>query len=135
MSTTINIITDDDVVAGFESMEDGGSGSASTGECDAVLSILDGGKTVLQGLASGISTPGVVELAVGLCDVLLGIGGGHVDGGVDAAMDGLGLLSGVDGEGGETGVSEGQVGRFREGFKGYLWLVLLVEHINSLIDI
>lgn len=115
-------------------MEDGGGSSASTGECDAVLSVLDGSQAVLQGLASGVSASGVVELAVGLCDVLLGIGGGHVDGDVDAAVNGLGLLSGVDGEGGETGVPEGQVGRFREGLKGYFWLVLLVEHINSLIE-
>lgn len=107
-------------------MKDGGSSSTSTGEGDTVLSVLDSGQTVLQGLTSGVSSSGVVELAVGLSDVLLGISGGHVNRGVDTTVNGLRLLPSVDSEGGETRVSEWQVGRFSEGFKGYLWLVLLV---------
>jgi hypothetical protein len=58
-----------------------------------------------------------------------------VDGDVDAAVDGLGLLAGVDGKSGESGVSEGKVVGFGEGFKGYFRWMLFVEHNKSLIEL
>lgn len=115
-------------------MQDCGSGTASTGEGDGVLAVLTGGKAVFECFSSGVSASGIVELAIGLCDVLLGIGGGHVDGDVDAAMNGLGLLSGVDGKSGEAGMSEGQIFRFGECFESYFRCVLFVEHNKELIN-
>ena len=42
LSASINIITHDDMVSSLKSMEDGGSSSASAGECNGIFSILDG---------------------------------------------------------------------------------------------
>ena len=93
----------------FQRMHYGQSGPWSARECEAVLAILDSCQALLKWGSGGVAASGICVLWVGLGDVLLGEGRGHVDGDVDWAVDGLGLLAGVDAKGGEAWVFEGEI--------------------------
>ena len=87
----------------------GKSGPWSARECDAVFAVLNRCDTLFKRAPCGVAASGVCMLWVGLGDVLLGEGRGHVDGDVDWAVDGLGLLAGVDAKGGKAWVFEGEI--------------------------
>lgn len=128
LSASVNIIADDKMVSLLQGMENGCSCSASTCEGNRIISVLNSSEAVLKGFSGWVSATSIIEFTVRLSDISLGIGGSKVDGSVDRAVDGFWLLSGMDGESSESGVSEGKVGGFGEGFVVDFGLVLLVNH-------
>ena len=86
---------------------------------------------MLEGIPSRIAAARVVEFAVGLSDVLLGVGRSEVDGDIDASVDGLGFLASVDREGSEPVVPRREVLFFLEFlvFDLRISFLLLVNHI------
>ena len=70
-------------------------------------------------------------MAVELANVFLGIGGGEMNGDINTAMDGLGILAGMDGVGCKAGVLVGEVLSFRELIVLDFGFFLFVEHVDN----
>jgi len=104
LGSSVNIITDQNVVTCFESVEEGGSRTTSTGKCNSCLTILEGSQAFFECLTSRVTSSCIVKGAVELSDVFLCESGAEVDGHIDTAMDGLGGLTSVDGKSRESGM-------------------------------
>jgi hypothetical protein len=109
-------------------MKNGSSSSASTGKGNSVFAVLNSSKTLLKSLPGGISSTRVVEVAVRLGDLLLSIGGSKMHRHIHTAVDLLRLLTGVDGQSGESGMLERQILLFSKSFVLHLTLWLTIQH-------
>lgn len=83
---------------------------------------------MFKSIPSGVSTQSVVKLAVEMSNVFLCVGGGEMNGNINAAMDRIGLLPDMYGFGGEPMLSEGEVFAFTELLVFDFFLCLFVEH-------
>lgn len=70
-------------------------------------------------------------MAVELANVLLGVCGGEMDRNIHTAMDGLGILAGMDSISGKAGVFVGEVVSFSELIILDFRFFLLVEHVDN----
>lgn len=74
-----------------------------------MLSIFTGSQALLEGLAGRVTATSVVELSKGLPDVVLGEGGAHVNGHIDAPVDGFWILSSVNSPCSKPRMREGEI--------------------------
>ena len=98
---SVEIVAADHVIAGFVHGADGIDCRHPAGEDAGGDSAFEGRQIFFQAGASGIGDAGVFVAFV-LAQFLLDVGGGRIDGNCYRAGFRVGLLSGVDGFGGET---------------------------------
>jgi hypothetical protein len=112
LSASVNVVTYNNVVSLFKSVQDGCSGTASTGESDGAATILNGSEALLKGVSGGVSSSRIVKFTVWNSDIFLGVCGSKMNGDVDASVNGFRLLTSMDGESGETRVTKWEVVTF-----------------------
>lgn len=102
VGTTVDIIRDDDVGFLGEGVEDAGHGSTTGGESNSVFSVFTSSNAFFEGMSGRGTTSSVFVLGIELSGSLLGESSTQVDRNVDGTVDLVGILTGVDGLGGET---------------------------------
>lgn len=111
-------------------MEESGCCSTSAGESNCTVSIFEGSQAFFQSQSGWVAATGVIEVAVELADVFLGIGGGEMDRNIDTAVNGLRVLAGMNSLSAESWVFVREVGSLWELFILDLGFSLLVEHVE-----
>src|SRR5260370_13001622 len=97
----VEIVTRDNVVAGFQHGHDGVDGRHATGEHARCRTAFERCEVSLQAVAGWIRYTRVFVTLI-LSDFFLNVSRGRVDGGGDGSSGGIGLLSHMGGAGGKT---------------------------------
>ena len=95
----VDVVGRDDVVAGFESLHQGGGDGESGGEAERLLAAFERGEAFFQRVAVGIVLARVAEAARIFAVGAAFEGGGKVDGRGDRAGGGVDMAARVDGPG------------------------------------
>jgi hypothetical protein len=111
-AAVVDVVGEEDGGAGWEGLKEGVEGSGAGGEAGGVGGAFEGGEAGFEGAPVGVAGAAVEVGAEEVAAVVAGEGGGEVDGGCDGACGGVGLASGVNGEGVEVVSAHGGVRRW-----------------------
>ena len=94
-----------------------------------MLGILDPCDQLLESLPCGVASTGVVKFSVGVSDVPLSIGSGHVDGNIDTAVNGFRFLAVVNRNCGESFMFNGEIVLLAKPLVVDHFLFFLIKHL------